>query len=230
MVWCKTKEKYLAPLILWFSEIWLSFWSQVHYNSLYDARGEINNILLIFCLWGALNTLTWLPRSIQCTFFLFNKKDILVTLQICLTNTSLGRSTGCFSIYMWELSRLGLSMVVPWLFFRAPPGDNLCDFFPYSSEPMACCTCCFLMIASYTTLRTDPILKLRLLLVNRYTFTDIQIDCVPYLFFVTFFKQLYRYTFHQFIHFIFSGRIRHCHPESWCPYCPPSLTKTSFLS
>jgi hypothetical protein len=68
---------------------------------------------------------------------------------------------------------------------------------------MACCTCCFLMIASYTTLRTDPILKLRLLLVNRYTFTDIQIDCVPYLFFVTFFKQLYRYTFHQFIHVIF---------------------------
>ncbi|OEL27643.1 hypothetical protein BAE44_0011339, partial [Dichanthelium oligosanthes] len=28
-------------------EIWLSFWSEVHYNSLYDARGEMRNILAI---------------------------------------------------------------------------------------------------------------------------------------------------------------------------------------
>jgi hypothetical protein len=32
-------------------EIWLSFWSEVHYNSLYDARGKKHNILIVTCLY-----------------------------------------------------------------------------------------------------------------------------------------------------------------------------------
>ncbi|GJN03064.1 hypothetical protein PR202_ga20467 [Eleusine coracana subsp. coracana] len=97
-----------------------------------------SNILLIFTVqtFRIAHAHTSMPLH-TCATQLLRKND--VALQICLTNTSLGRSTGCFSIHardlllLWKLDPL----MVPWLFFCVPPGGHLCDFLPYSSEAMA---------------------------------------------------------------------------------------------